>query len=124
MLIAYWITAALLSFVYLFSGGMKLVRPKDALVASGQSWAKNVSPVMPKLVGLVEVLAVVGMIVPPLVNIAPVLAPLAAIGLALVQVVAIVIHVRLGETKSLPVNFVLLLLAVAVAVLGFLSVAA
>jgi hypothetical protein len=124
MLIAYWITAGLLSLVYLASGGMKIVRPKDALVASGQSWAKNLSPVLPKLVGLVEVLAVVGMLVPPLVHIAPVLAPLAAIGLVLVQLVAIVIHIRLGEAKSLPVNFVLLLLAAAVAVLGFLSVAA
>ena len=124
MLIAYWITAGLLSIVYLASGGMKIIRSKEALVASGQNWAKNVSPGLPKLVGLVEVLAVVGMIVPPLVHIAPVLAPLAAIGLALVQVVAIIVHVRLGETKALPVNFILLLLAAATAVLGFLTVAA
>jgi hypothetical protein len=124
MFIAYWITAGLLSLVYLASGGMKIVRSKDALVASGQSWAKNVSPVLPKLVGAVEVLAVIGMIVPPLVGVAAVLAPIAALGLVLVQLVAIVIHVRLGEAKSLPVNIVLLLLAAAVAVLGFLSVAA
>lgn len=31
MLIAYWIVAGLLAVFYLYSGGMKLLRPKDAL---------------------------------------------------------------------------------------------
>jgi hypothetical protein len=56
MTIAYWITAALLAVVYLMSGGMKLIQAKEALVASGQNWAKNVNPALPKLVGLLEVL--------------------------------------------------------------------
>jgi hypothetical protein len=111
MTIAYWITAGLLAFVYLMSGGMKVVRNKDALVASGQNWAKNVNPALPKVVGLLEVLGAV------------VLAPVAAIGLALVQVVAIVVHIRLGETKQLAVNVVLLVLAIAVAVLAFFAFA-
>ncbi|CAB4564325.1 unannotated protein [freshwater metagenome] len=119
MTIAYWITAGLLAFVYFMSGGMKVVRNKEALLASGQNWVKNVNPAMPKIVGLLEVLGAVGVIVPPLVGIAVILAPAAAIGLALVQVVAIVVHVRLGETKQLAVNVVLLALAVSVAVLAF-----
>jgi|688.fasta_scaffold1177773_2 hypothetical protein len=123
MTIAYWITAGLLAFVYLMSGGMKVVRNKDALVASGQNWAKNVNPALPKVVGLLEVLGAVGVIVPPLTGFAVVLAPVAAIGLALVQVVAIVVHIRLGETKQLAVNVVLLVLAIAVAVLAFFAFA-
>lgn len=119
MNIAYWITAGLLAFVYLASGGMKIARNKDALIASGQNWVKNVNPVLPKVVGILEVLGAVGLIVPPLTGIAVVLAPTAAIALALVQVVAIVVHIRLGETKQLAVNVVLLALAVAVAVLAF-----
>jgi hypothetical protein len=35
--------------------------------------------------------------------------------------VAIVIHVRMKETKSLPVNVILLLLAIGVAVLRFVT---
>jgi uncharacterized membrane protein YphA (DoxX/SURF4 family) len=124
MLIAYWITAALLALVYLVSGAPKIFRSKDALVASGQGWASNVSPAVPKIVGLLEVLGAIGVILPPLVHIAPVLAPIAAIGLALVQLVAIVVHARRAELKALPVNIVLLLLAAAVAVLGFATVAA
>ena len=119
MTIAYWITAGLLAFVYLLSGGMKVVRNKGALLSSGQNWVKNVNPAMPKIVGLLEVLGAVGVIIPPLTGIAVVLAPVAAIGLAFVQVVAIVVHVRLGETKQLAVNVVLLALAVSVAVLAF-----
>jgi hypothetical protein len=102
---------------------MKVVRNKDALVASGQNWAKNVNPALPKVVGLLEVLGAVGVIVPPLTGFAVVLAPVAAIGLALVQVVAIVVHIRLGETKQLAVNVVLLVLAIAVAVLAFFAFA-
>jgi len=119
MLIAYWITAAILAFVYLLAGGMKLIRPKDKLVAAGQGWAENVSPVVVKLVGLVEVFGALGVILPGLVPGAPtVLAPLAAIGLVLVQAVAIGVHLRRGEAKVLLVNIILLILALAVAWLG------
>jgi len=121
MPIAYWITASLLALVYLASGGMKVVRDKESLVASGQTWAKDVNPSVPKLVGLLEVLGAVAVIVAPLTGIAVVLAPVAAIGLVLVQIVAIGIHVRLGETNRLVVNVILLALAIAVAVLGFLA---
>ena len=118
MLIAYWITASLLAFVYLFSGGMKVVRPKAKLVESGQGWATDVHPALVKLVGLLEVLGALGVILPGLVQQATVLAPLAALGLVLVQAVAIGVHWKRGEAKSLPVNIVLLLLALVVAWLG------
>ena len=118
MIIAYWITAGLLALVYLASGAPKIFRGKEALLASGQGWVKDVSPAMPKLVGLLEVLGALGVILPPLTGTAVFLAPAAAIGLALVQVVAIGIHIKAGETKVLPVNVILLALAVAVAVLG------
>lgn len=119
MLIAYWITAAVLAFVYLLSGGMKVIRPKDKLVAAGQGWAENVNPMLVKLVGLVEVLGALGVILPGLVAGAPtILAPLAAIGLVLVQAVAIGIHMRRGESKVILINIILLVLALVVAWLG------
>ena len=118
MLIAYWITASLLAFVYLFAGGMKLVRSREALVAAGMGWATDMNRALLKLVGLVELLGAVGVILPGLVQQATLLAPTAALGLVLVQGVAIGIHWRRGEAKSLPVNIVLLLLALVVAWLG------
>ncbi|WDG18187.1 DoxX family protein [Microbacterium sp. Clip185] len=70
--------------------------------------------------GVVEVLGAVGLILPPLTGIAPILAPIAAIGLVLVQLGAVVFHLRRGEAKVVPMNLVLLMLAVAAAVLGFI----
>jgi hypothetical protein len=121
MLIAYWITASLLALVYLAAGSPKIFRSKEALLASGQGWVKNVNPALPKLVGTLEVLGALGVILPPLTGIAIFLAPTAAVGLVLVQAVAIGIHVKAGETKALPVNFILLGLAAVVAGLGIAS---
>jgi hypothetical protein len=118
MLIAYWIAASLLAFVYLFAGGMKLIRSREALVAAGMGWATDMNRGLVKLVGLVEVLGALGVILPGLVQQATLLAPTAALGLVLVQGAAIGIHWRRGEAKSLPVNIVLLLLALVVAWLG------
>lgn len=120
MVVAYWIVAGVLALVYVFAGGTKLVRPKDALASSGMAWAADFPAGVVKLIGALEVLGAIGMILPPLTGIAPILAPIAAIGLVLVQIGAMVVHVRRGEAKALPVNIVLALLAVAAAILGFL----
>ncbi|QRY39683.1 DoxX family protein [Microbacterium hominis] len=120
MLIAYWIVAGVLALAYFAAGAMKAFRSPDALVAGGIAWAKDVSLPLVRVIGVVEVLGALGLLLPPLTGIAPVLAPLAAIGLALVQVGAVIFHVRRGEAKVLPMNLVLLLLAVAAAIVGFL----
>jgi hypothetical protein len=120
MLIAYWIVAGLLALAYLAAGGQKALRAPDKLVASGIGWAKDIPLPVVRLIGGVEVLGAFGLILPPLTGIAPILAPIAAVGLALLQVAAIVFHLLRRETKALPINLALLLAAVAVAVLGFL----
>ena len=65
--------------------------------------------------------AAIGLIVPPLTGMLPILAPIAAVGLVLVQVGAIIVHVMRNETKALGMNVVLLLLAAFVAVGRFLG---
>jgi hypothetical protein len=52
-------------------------------------------------------------------GIAPLLTPLAAVGLALTMIGAIVTHVRMGETDRLAVPIVLLALALIVAIERF-----
>jgi len=115
MNLALWIVAGVLAFVFAGSGLMKLAVPKDQLVAKGQGWAESVDPNAIRFIGAVEVLGAIGLIVPPLVGIAPVLAPLAAVGLALVMLGAIVTHARRGEIPNVVINLVLLALAVFVA---------
>jgi hypothetical protein len=55
------------------------------------------------------------LILPAVTGIAPILVPLAATGLAITMVLAIVVHLRRGEAKVIAPNLVLLALAVFVA---------
>ncbi len=121
MIIAYWIVAGLLALAYLLAGSTKLVRSNAQLEASGMNWVRRTNPAVVKLVGLIEVVGAAGLILPPLLNTAAFLAPLAAVGLILVQAVAIGIHMKMGDLKSLPMNIALLLLAFMAAWIGVLT---
>jgi hypothetical protein len=115
--IALWIVQALLALVYLAAGGLKIVRPREQLVASGNfEWMKDSSDAGVKAVGLVEILGALGVILPWLTGIASILTPIAAIGLATVQIGALRVHLVRKERQPLPVNLLLLLLAAFVAV--------
>jgi uncharacterized membrane protein YphA (DoxX/SURF4 family) len=115
MNLALWIIAIVLAVAFTGSGLMKLVVPKDKLVTAGQGWAQDYSPTNIRLIGLVEVLGAVGLVLPAALHIAPILVPLAAVGLALVMVGAIVVHARRKEPMNIAVNVVLIALAVFVA---------
>lgn len=118
MVIAYWIIAGLLALVYLGAGSMKVLRSREQLIAAGQGWVEGANVGIVKLVGLIEIAGALGLILPPLTGIAPSLAPMAALGLVLVQAVAIGVHMKLNDTKTLPVNIILLALAIVAAWLG------
>lgn len=121
MLIAYWIIAGLLALFYLNAGGQKLARTQQKLAESGLAWAGAFPAWSVKVIGLLEVLGAIGLILAPLTGIAPALAPWAGVGLALVQVGATITHLVRGEVKMLPINIVLLLVAAAVAWIGFVQ---
>ena len=112
---ALWIVAGVLAFVFVGSGVLKLVASKDKLVAAGQGWAADVDANAIRGIGAAEVAGAIGLIVPPLVHILPVLAPVAAVGLALTMVGAIVTHGRRKEYPNVAINVVLLGLALFVA---------
>ena len=117
MNIALWIAQGLLVLVYLLAGGIKVVRPRGQLVASGNfDWMKDSSDAGVKAVGLVEILGALGVILPRLTGIAPILTPIAAIGLVVVQICAFRVHLVRNERQPLPANVLLLLLAAFVAV--------
>ncbi|GLY47570.1 DoxX family protein [Lentzea sp. NBRC 102530] len=117
MNIALWIAQALLAAVYLGSGVTKLVRSREQITASDSgNWARDFSDGAVKGIGAVEVLGAIGVVLPWALGIAPVLTPIAAVGLVIVQVVATRVHLKINETKTLPVNVVLLLLAAFVAI--------
>lgn len=115
MNIVLWVIAGLLAAAFLAAGAMKALQPKEKLIASGMAWAGDFSDGQVKLIGLVEVLGAIGLVLPALLDIAPVLVPLAATGLAIAMVGAIVVHVRRKENQAVVPSLVLLILSAVVA---------
>lgn len=120
MLITLWIVNGLLALGIVAPGFMKLTRAKAALAESGMDWVEDFSAGMIKLIAALEVLGAIGLIVPLLLDIAPVLTPLAAVGIIIIMIGAVVLHVRRKENFVAPL--ILALLAAVSAVLGFLVV--
>jgi uncharacterized membrane protein YphA (DoxX/SURF4 family) len=115
MNIALWIVAGLMAATFLASGATKLAQSKEKLAASGMPVVEDFSAGAVKAIGILEVLAAVGLILPAALDIAPVLVPLAAVGLVLLMVGAIITHLRRHEAQAIVVNLALLALAVLVA---------
>jgi uncharacterized membrane protein YphA (DoxX/SURF4 family) len=116
MNIALWIIAVLLAVAFLASGTGKLILPKEKLAARGLEYVEDFSAGTIKAIGALEVLAAVGLILPAALDIAPVLVPLAAVGLVLLMVGAIITHARRHDkAQAIVVNLALLALAAFVA---------
>jgi DoxX-like family len=110
MTVAYWIVATLLALVYLYSGGLKVLRSPDQLRPM-MGWIDTLPLRLVRSIGGLEVLGAFGLILPPLTGIAPALALAAATGFVLIQVGAISLHLRRGEAKLIGFNIALLLVA-------------
>ena len=118
MLIAVWIVSGILAALNLFAGATKIVTAREKL-QKNMAYVEDFSSWQVKTIGALEVLAAIGLIVPPLTGILPILAPLAAAGLVVLQLGAIIVHVRRGEQKGIVVNIAILLLALFVALARF-----
>ncbi len=114
MTIALWVVAGLLAAVYLMVGCVKLLRGK----ALGQRmpWVEAFPGVVVRFIGLCEIAGALGLVLPQATGKLVWLTPVAAVGLALLQLLAIAVHRRRGETQQLGINVVLLVLALVVAV--------
>jgi len=113
------IIQTILAIVFLLAGSMKLIQPKEKLAESMQ-WVEGFSQTQIRLIGVLEILGAVSLVLPALTGILPWLTPLAAVGLALLMVGAILTHLRRAEYPNLIGNIILLALTVFVAY-GFFS---
>jgi hypothetical protein len=86
MNIALWVAQVLLLLMFLFAGGTKLVWPPEMLEGPFPLPIAFI-----RILGVAEVLGAVAMILPGLLRIKPGLTPLAAAGLAVIMVGAVVI---------------------------------
>jgi hypothetical protein len=94
---ALWVVQGLLAAVFLFTGGVKLILPVEAM----QSPVALPGPVL-RFIGVAEVLGALGVVLPGLLGIRPGLTPLAATGLVMIMTGATVITVMaVGTAPSL-----------------------
>ena len=112
--ITLWIAQVILAAMFLMSGFMKLSQPIDQL-SKMLPWAAQVPEALVRFIGVAEVLGAVGLILPSLLRIQPKLSPIAAAGLALVMLFAVVFHISRGETPMIGMNFILIAIAAFIA---------
>lgn len=112
-----WIAAGLLALVALTGGLTKTLIPKEKLERhEGAAWTRAFSPSFVKTLGVLELLAAVGLILPAVVDVAPVMVPVTAVCWVALMIGAMITHGRLGQFKLVAVNIVYLGLA------GFIAV--
>ena len=110
--IALWVFQVLLALLFLFSGGMKLVTPIETLQEK-MTWIH--SAFLPRFIGISEVLGAIGLILPSALRIQPKLTGFAAIGLAIIMVLAVIVHIATGDGAHAPGPVVFFLMAAFVA---------
>jgi uncharacterized membrane protein len=107
-----WILQALLGALFVFAGGIKLITPMEEMM-------KQMPISLPDwfvlFTGVVELLGGIGLILPRLLGIRPGLTPLAAAGLVIVMIGAMVYTLAAGQIVSALIPLVVVFLCAYVA---------
>lgn len=119
MSIVLWILQILLAVVFLLAGAVKAFQSYDTL-ASRMPWVEDYSPNMVRVIGGLEILGALGLLLPGLLGFLPILTPLAAVGLAVIMVLAFLRHMARGENGQMGFTAVLFALLLLLAVGRFL----
>jgi len=114
MNIALWIVQVVLGLMFLLAGYLKSFRPLDAL-AERMSFVTAVPPAFVRFIGVAELLAGIGLILPAATGVLPGLTIWAGVGLAVVMICAAAFHIPRREYSRAATNAVLLILAAFVA---------
>ena len=104
-----WIVQLLLAIFFVWAAWTKLFAPSEQLVHM-LPWAAE-HPALVKVTGLVDLAGGLGIILPALTRITPILGVFAALGLVVLQMLAMIFHLSRGEAMLVPMNIILLLFA-------------
>ncbi|MFK8054824.1 MAG: DoxX family protein [Saprospiraceae bacterium] len=107
--IGLWVLQVLLGLMFIMAGAMKASMPIEAL-AESLPWVTETPAALVKFIGISELLGGLGLILPSALRIKPNLTVLAAIGLAIVMVLAAGFHASRGEFPAIGMNVVMLAL--------------
>lgn len=110
-----WVLQGILAVVFAGSGVAKATMSRERLVATGQTGVAVFPMPVVRATALAEIAAALGLILPWATGVARVLTPVAALGLCVVMVGAMVSHARLREPRNVALNLVLFTMALTVA---------
>jgi uncharacterized membrane protein len=113
MNILLWVLQIVLGIYFFATGIIHFIVPEG--LPGPMLWMYSLPPTLHYISGIAEILGGLGLILPGLTKIQTRLTPLAAAGLALVMVLAVVFHFMRGEMTNIGMNVVLAL------VLGFVA---
>jgi uncharacterized membrane protein YphA (DoxX/SURF4 family) len=115
MNILLWVIQILLAALFLFAGGIKLVVPPDKLQAQAPPGAIHFPGWFLVFIGVCEVVGALGLVLPGLTRTRKGLTALAAAGLTIIMIGAVVVSIMGTGVKSAVVPFVVVLLCAFVA---------
>lgn len=107
------ISEGILATVFTLSGTIIYVF-KDKL-KSRLTWLTDYSPNMVLFICLSKIIGALGLILPIQFNFFPILTVIAALGLAIIMVLAMVYHIRKKEYKDIPATIIFLTISLFVA---------
>lgn len=114
MNIALWAVQVILFLIFFMAGWSKTFQYEKA--KASMPWVKEYSPGFVKSIGRFELLGALGLILPGILRILPILTPIAAIGLSIIMILAAAFHYRRKEFSGIPMNIILLLFALFIAI--------
>ena len=112
--VALWVVQALLAANYGIAGVMKSTMP-IADLAQKLVWPGALPVPLVRFIGVAELAAALGLILPSLTRVRPLLTSIAAAGLTVIMLLATAFHVSRGELQMLPVTLTFAALAAFVA---------
>ena len=116
MNLALWIVTGLLAAALLVSTSKMFVpREKIASVGAAAEWVMDFSPGALRTIGILELLAVAGLILPAVLDIAPAMVPVTAVCVALLFTGAVIMRLRRSEKATVVPDVVYLAMAIFVA---------
>jgi uncharacterized membrane protein YphA (DoxX/SURF4 family) len=111
---ALWVLQILLGLVFVFHAYV-LLRPSPERLQSGMKYVLEMPTGLRMFAGFTEGLAGIGLVLPALLRVLTWLTPLAAAGLVLLMLGAIVFHIRRREYPNVGFNAILGVLAAVIA---------
>jgi uncharacterized membrane protein YphA (DoxX/SURF4 family) len=110
-----WVLQGLVALVFLFSGGTKLVMSVEKMKEMSPPNSIELPGMFIKFIGVMEILGALGLILPGLTNIRRNLTPLAAMGLVIIMIGAVVISIMGPGVNTAIIPFIVGVLCAVIA---------